>query len=161
MHDPKIPLDYQAICQHTSAPFVTVSRRPACACEAKWPKRQRPGQSFSSVPLLSEIGQLEKFGLGYQDFALHDPLLDYLTTIQAQTTVLSDGRAMTQMLTEQAAKLREANRKLEAHHAVTQALAESGTLLEAALKILQALCITLNWDLGALWLFDEQASGML
>ena len=67
---------------------------------------------------------------------------------------------MTQMLTEQAAKLREANRKLEAHHAVTQALAESGTLLETAPKILQALCITLNWDLGALWLFDEQASGM-
>jgi hypothetical protein len=41
---------------------------------------------------------------------------------------------MTQMLTEQAMKLREANRKLEAHHAATQALAESRSLAEAGQK---------------------------
>ncbi len=161
IHDPKIPLDYEAIRQHTSGPFIL--EIPATGLRLRGEMAEAPEAGaifFLGSPWLSEIGQLEKFRLGYQDFALHDPLLDYLTTIQAQTTVLSDGRAMTQMLTEQAAKLREANRKLEAHHAVTQALAESGTLLETAPKILQALCITLNWDLGALWLFDEQASGM-
>src|ERR1700736_4008845 len=161
IHDPKIPLDYQAICQHSSRPFILEIPSSGLRLRGEMVEAPEAGAVFFlGSPWLSEIGQLETFGLGYQDFALHDPLLDYLTTIQAQTTVLSDGRAVTQMLTEQAAKLREANRKLEAHHAVTQALAESGTLLETAPKILQALCITLNWDLGALWLFDEQASGM-
>ena len=161
IYDPKIPLDYQAICQHTARPFILEILSTGLRLRGEMVEAPEAGAVFFlGSPWLSEIGQLEKFGLGYQDFALHDPLLDYLTTIQAQTTVLSDGRAMTQMLTEQAAKLREANRKLEAHHAVTQALAESGTLLEAAPKILQAICITLKWDLGALWLYDEQASGM-
>jgi PAS domain S-box-containing protein len=161
IHDPEIPFDYQTICEYTARPFILEILSSGLRLRGEMVEAPEAGAIlFLGSPWLSEIGQLEKFGLGYQDFALHDPLLDYLTTIQAQTTVLSDGRAMTQMLTEQAAKLREANRKLEAHHAVTQALAESRTLLEAAPKILQAICITLKWDFGALWLFDEQASGM-
>jgi two-component system sensor histidine kinase/response regulator len=161
IHDPKIPLDYQAIRLHISRPFILEILATGLRLRGEMVEAaQDEAVFFLGSPWLSEIGQLEEFGLGYQDFALHDPLLDYLTTIQAQTTVLSDGRAMTQMLTEQAAKLREANRKLEAHQAVTQALSESATLIAAAPKILQALCITLKWDLGALWLFDEQAAGM-
>jgi PAS domain S-box-containing protein len=161
IHDPKIPFDYQAICERSSRPFILEILSSGLRLRGQMVESpEAEAMLFLGSPWLSEIGQLEKFGLGYQDFALHDPLLDYLTTIQAQTTVLSDGRAMTQMLTEQAAKLREANRKLEAYHAVTQALAESRTLLMAAPKILQAICITLKWDLGALWLFDEQASAL-
>jgi two-component system sensor histidine kinase/response regulator len=159
--EPKIRLEYQAICDHTSRPFILEILSSGLRLRGEMVEApEAEAVLFLGSPWLSEIGQLEKFGLGYQDFAIHDPLLDYLTTIQTQSTVLSDGRAMTQMLTEQAAKLREANRKLEAHHAVTQALSESKTLLEAAPKILQALCITLKWDLGALWLFDEHAAGM-
>jgi len=161
IHDPKIPLEYSSICGNTSRPFILEIISIGLRLRGEMIEAPEAGAVFFlGSPWLSEIGQLDKFGLGYHDFAIHDPLLDYLTAIQAQTTVLSDGRAMTQMLTEQAAKLRDANRKLEAHHAVTQALAESRTLLEAAPKILQAICITLKWDFGVLWLFDEQASGM-
>jgi two-component system, sensor histidine kinase and response regulator len=161
IREPKIRLEYHAIHEHISRPFILEILSSGLRLRGEMVEEPDAGAIlFLGSPWLSEIGQLEKFGLGYKDFALHDPLLDFLTTIQAQTTVLSDGRAMTQMLTEQAAKLREANRKLEAHHAVTQALAESATLIEAAPKILQAICITLNWDFAALWLFDEQAPGM-
>jgi two-component system sensor histidine kinase/response regulator len=159
IHDPKIPLDYQAICARASRPFILEILSSGLRLRGEMVEAPEAGAVFFlGSPWLSEIAQLEKFGLGHHDFALHDPLLDYLTTIQAQTTVLSDGRAVTQMLTEQAAKLREANRKLEAHHAATQALAESRTLLEAAPKLLQAICVTLTWDFAALWLFDEQVS---
>src|SRR3989440_9071073 len=157
IHNPKIRLDYKAIRAHSSGTFIleilTSKLRlrgqmiDEAECEAIF---------FLGSPWLSEIGQLEKFGLGCHDFALHDPLPDYLSTIQAQSTVLSDGRAVTQMLTEQAAKLREADRKLEAHHAAAEALVESRSLLEAAPKVLQAICITLKWDFGALWLSDDQ-----
>jgi hypothetical protein len=160
-HDPKIPLEYSSICGNTSRPFILEIMSIGLRLRGEMIEAPEAGAVFFlGSPWLSEIGQLEKFGLGYRDFAIHDPLLDYLTTIQAQTTVLSDGRAITQMLTEQAAKLSQANRKLEAHLAVTQALAESRTLLDAAPKILQAICITLKWDFGALWMFNERASGM-
>lgn len=42
-------------------------------------------------------------------------------------------------------------------HTVTRALAESATLSEAAPRILQAVCDTLDWDMGEFWHLD--ASG--
>ncbi|HEV8306648.1 MAG TPA: MASE1 domain-containing protein, partial [Methylomirabilota bacterium] len=43
-------------------------------------------------------------------------------------------------------------------YAVTQALAESGTLEEAAPRILRAIGESLEWNLGALWRVDEDAN---
>jgi two-component system, sensor histidine kinase and response regulator len=156
IRNPKIPVCYRAIREHSSQPFILEILATGLCLRGQIMESPEAGAIlFLGSPWLTEIADLEKFGLEYRDFALHDPLVDYLCTIQAQTTVLSDGRAVTQMLTGQAAKLREANRKLEAHHAATRALAESPTLLEAAPKILQAICVTLRWNFGALWLFDE------
>jgi len=66
-----------------------------------------------------------------------------------------------QMLERQAIKLREAHRKLEVYHAITQALAGSRTWLEAAPKVLRAIGITLNWDLGAVWTLNQQSETLL
>jgi PAS domain S-box-containing protein len=41
--------------------------------------------------------------------------------------------------------------------AATRALAESGSLDEAAPRILQAICESLDWDFGALWTVDRDA----
>jgi two-component system, sensor histidine kinase and response regulator len=48
----------------------------------------------------------------------------------------------------------DALRRLHAQHATARALAESGTLQEAAPRILQAICETLGWEHGALWRVD-------
>jgi PAS domain S-box-containing protein len=45
-------------------------------------------------------------------------------------------------------------RRLLAHHAVTSALAVSASLDEAGPRILDAICDSLGWDLGALWRVD-------
>src|SRR5438270_13963249 len=68
-----------------------------------------------------------------------------------------DVDAVTRMLTAQAAKLREANRKLEAQHAATRPLADSPRLLDAAPAVLRAISSTLNWDFRALWILAEPA----
>ncbi|HAA32842.1 MAG TPA: regulator [Cyanobacteria bacterium UBA8553] len=47
---------------------------------------------------------------------------------------------------------------LNAEHATTRVLAESATLSEASLKILQAICENLGWTLGELWSVDTQAN---
>lgn len=53
-----------------------------------------------------------------------------------------------------------AARRLAAEHAVTHALAQSRTLADAAPRVVQAVCDSLGWALGALWLPDK-AAGVL
>jgi len=50
------------------------------------------------------------------------------------------------------------DRRRAAQYAVARVLAESVTLLEAAPKLLQAVCENVDWQLGAFWIVDKQAS---
>jgi PAS domain S-box-containing protein len=53
-----------------------------------------------------------------------------------------------------------AGRRLAAEHAVTHALAQSRTLADAAPRVVQAVCDSLGWALGALWLPDRGAGAL-
>jgi two-component system sensor histidine kinase/response regulator len=52
---------------------------------------------------------------------------------------------------------KETERRLAAQYAVTRVLAESNSLREAAPKILQAICESVDWQAGTLWLVDRRA----
>ncbi|HKQ99313.1 MAG TPA: GAF domain-containing protein [Pyrinomonadaceae bacterium] len=52
---------------------------------------------------------------------------------------------------------KRAELRLQTQYAVTRALAESDRLKEAAPKILQAVCESLGWEIGALWRVDREA----
>ena len=47
-------------------------------------------------------------------------------------------------------------RRMSAEHAVTRFLAESPTLGEVIPKILQAICESLGWEIGAFWRVDRE-----
>lgn len=51
---------------------------------------------------------------------------------------------------------RQAERKVNAQHAVTRVLAEAGDLREAAEKVLQAICEHLDFTWGTFWLIDQE-----
>ncbi|MFQ5944502.1 MAG: PAS domain S-box protein, partial [Anaerolineales bacterium] len=53
---------------------------------------------------------------------------------------------------------RAAERHLAIEHAMTRALAESGEVSEAILKILQTICEHLDWARGELWGVDRKAN---
>jgi PAS domain S-box-containing protein len=53
---------------------------------------------------------------------------------------------------------RRTERQLASQYAVTRVLAESRTLEEAGPKILQAICESLEWELGVFWRLDRQSS---
>ncbi|MDP8957425.1 MAG: response regulator [Actinomycetota bacterium] len=50
-----------------------------------------------------------------------------------------------------------AERRITAQHEVTRVLAESTTLSDATPRILEAVCTSLAWDMGALWRLDRDA----
>ncbi|MEH2270124.1 MAG: GAF domain-containing protein [Nostoc sp.] len=47
---------------------------------------------------------------------------------------------------------------LTAQYAATRVLAESATINEATRQILQGICESLRWDLGEIWMVDQQAN---
>ena len=53
-----------------------------------------------------------------------------------------------------------AGQRLATQYAVARVLSESSSLAQAMPKILQAICESLGWDLGAIWTVDEQAHGL-
>ncbi|OKH25436.1 PAS domain S-box protein [Chroogloeocystis siderophila] len=53
---------------------------------------------------------------------------------------------------------KRAEQRLAAQHAVTRVLAESATLNIATPKLLQAICESVDWDLGELWSIDSQTN---
>jgi PAS domain S-box-containing protein len=52
---------------------------------------------------------------------------------------------------------KQAERRLGAEHAVAHTLANSLTLEEATLRVLQAVCESIDWDVGVLWSLDPEA----
>ena len=67
-----------------------------------------------------------------------------------------DGKILSRVI-RYAIERKRLERRLAAQHAVTSVLAESATLSEAAPRILQAVCESLEWDVGALWKADAAA----
>jgi signal transduction histidine kinase/HAMP domain-containing protein len=63
----------------------------------------------------------------------------------------------TRTLESKTRELARSNAELAAQHATARALAECSSLSDAAPKILQAICESLGWDLGAIWSVDLQA----
>ena len=71
---------------------------------------------------------------------------------------LSESEELTEQLTIQQIELGRATRVLAMDYAVTRALVESATTVEAALAILQTICVTTGWDWGAIWEIDPQSN---
>ncbi|MBD2242935.1 GAF domain-containing protein [Nostoc sp. FACHB-888] len=53
---------------------------------------------------------------------------------------------------------KQAQQHLTAQYATTRVLAESATIREATRQTLQGICESLAWDLGEIWMVDEQAN---
>lgn len=56
------------------------------------------GILFLGTPWVSDIARLGTLGLSITDFALHDPLVDYLTSLQTKAIALAEAGAMAERL---------------------------------------------------------------
>jgi PAS domain S-box-containing protein len=78
--------------------------------------------------------------------------------VRAAPVVSDQGRAIGYIGTvEDITERKRSERRSAAQHALTRVLAESATVADAAPRILQNICESLGWDLGALWLLDTGA----
>ena len=85
-----------------------------------------PGQDtllFLGSPWFSEASEIIALGLKFEDFAIHDPVVDLLQVFQANKIALEDAKKLATKLTAQRAELRQANELLRQQEAETRRLA--------------------------------------
>ena len=110
---PHVPMTFDDICLGLQSAFIL---------EACHSKMQLKGQMlylesseillFLCSPWVTETTTCEELGLNLDDFAIHDPVVDFLFLLQAQRTALSDAKKLTERLSQQRTKLREINQEL-------------------------------------------------
>lgn len=156
---PNIQIEFDTIREHSKSLFLLKSLHNAMQLKGQMVYVDHPeAMFFLCSPWITDIASLKDFGLTLNNFAIHDPVVDFLFLLQAQNTALSDAKKLTGELTRQRAELRKTNRKLAAQYAVTHILTEASTFSEAIVKILAAICEALDWQIGALWIVDEHVS---
>jgi PAS domain S-box-containing protein len=82
--------------------------------------------------------------------------MEFPLELSLSTWTTSEGRGFTGIIRD-ITQRKHVERRLAAEHTVTRLLAESPTLEEATPKILQAICESLEWEMGAFWSVDEKA----
>jgi two-component system, NtrC family, sensor kinase len=132
---PKISVEFEAIKKQTRSLFLL---------ESVHNKMQLKGQMmyleeedvifFLGSPWITETSSLAPLGLKLKDFAIHDPIVDFLFLLQAQHTALAETKKLTDELTKQRSQLRSALHIKENLAEIAEAQAHR---LEKALKELQ------------------------
>lgn len=153
---PRVELDFDAIAAYSHAAFVLAPRCPLPSLKGQV-MRSASGDELIFVvrPILSGSDSLLRYNLSSRDFAVHDPIVDYLFLLQAQETGMKDLREMAAALEAERVRLQAANGELQMLYGVADELATTGPISEVCGEAIGLVCRTLGWDGGALWRRSE------
>lgn len=112
--DPGVALRYEEIVKCVHLLFVLKHRHCPVPLRGQMMPSVDGGLLFLASPWLTSADQIAELGLCFEDFAIHDPMIDMLQMQQLQRAVNRDLQVMTQRLKAQGASLREANATLAA-----------------------------------------------
>ncbi|MEE9605324.1 MAG: PAS domain S-box protein, partial [Candidatus Scalindua sp.] len=66
------------------------------------------------------------------------------------------GKKVIQGIFRDITERKKAEKRLKAHYLVTQVLAEAITMKDAVSKIHETICTSLEWNIGEIWIIDQQ-----
>ncbi|MBD2679830.1 MULTISPECIES: sensor histidine kinase [Nostoc] len=132
---PKILVDFDAISKQSRALFILEFLHNRM--QLKGQMMYHPEQEvifFLGSPWITDTTSLAPLGIKLKDFAIHDPIVDFLFLLQAQNTALADAKKLTGELKQQRTQLRSALQIKENLAEIAEAQAKK---LENSLKELQ------------------------
>ncbi len=149
---PHAALAYEVLRDRCATHCILVSRTRAVSLKGQILSRAETDRLlFLGSPRLTNATELTAVGLTINDFAVHDPIIDFLFLSHAQQSALAEVQAMAERLTEQRAEVREAHNRLTTLYVASRVLAEY-TNLEVALQVLiPALAKTLGCASASAW----------
>ena len=136
-----------------------------------WPRLEAIGRSLATTIIPSRYREAHERGLRHFLATGQGPLMNQRIEITAchrdghefpvelsVAPVLLGNTWVFSAFVRDITQRKSAERRLAAQYAVTRVLAESLTLQEASTKILEAICESLEWELGIFWNVDQPAN---
>ena len=114
--------------------------------------------AFIGSPWVVDLKSLEGLGLTLADFAIHDPVTEFVLLLQTRDMALDDAQVLARKLEKERAELREVAALQSVQIEVSEALAHAEDERVAGQALLDAICGGLEFELGELWL-DERGGG--
>ncbi|MEH2141682.1 sensor histidine kinase [Nostoc sp.] len=132
---PKILVDFDAITKQSRALFILEFIHNGM--HLKGQMMYQPEQEvifFLGSPWITDTTSLAPLGIKLKDFAIHDPIVDFLFLLQAQNTALADAKKLTSELKQQRAQLQSA---LQMKENLAEAEAQSKKLQKSLQELQQ------------------------
>lgn len=120
--------------------------------DQEWARREGL-VAFAGYPLLVEnrlVGVMAMFAR----HPLSEATLEAMASVANGVALGIERKRSQERLQEQLIERKKAEVRLVAEHRVSGILVLSANLNDAALKVLQAICQSLDWDFGAMWVVD-------
>lgn len=110
---PVFELSYDSLCSHQNMLFIFSGKTREIAMRGQI-AAVGDVLLFMGSPWLTEPKALKTLGLTFDDFAIHDSMVDFLQVVQAQITALEDAKELAGKLSGQRTELRKAKESAEA-----------------------------------------------
>ncbi|MBD2346905.1 sensor histidine kinase [Anabaena subtropica] len=132
---PNISLDFDAIYKKSKSLFILEFVHNGMNLKGQMMYQQEQDVIFFlGSPWITDMASLNPLGIKLKDFAIHDPIADFLFLLQAKNTALADTEKLTVELTNQRAELQNA---LQVKEHLTQIAQTQAQTLEKSLRELQ------------------------
>ncbi len=132
---PNVLLDFEAISRQSKCLFLLESAFSDMQLKGQMMLSENEGIIFFlGSPWVTDKANLVPLGVKFKDFAIHDPIVDFLFLLQGTNTALSDAKKLAKELTAQQVKLQAAMRLKENLADIASSQAKK---LEQAFKKLQ------------------------
>jgi PAS domain S-box-containing protein len=108
-----IDMEFNAILKHAQEVFVLVSVDEVISLRGEMLHLTSAGHMvFLCSPAIADYDALERYGLVMSDFAIFDPVVDFLLLLQSSKGALSDARQIADKLVRQRGEIEVLNKKL-------------------------------------------------
>jgi diguanylate cyclase (GGDEF)-like protein/PAS domain S-box-containing protein len=110
---PQVAADFSAIGEQTNALFILESLQMPLLLKGQMLSLPASNSIvFLCSPWLTTLEQVQELGLSLNDFAVHDPVADYLFLLQSKHVALADASRLAQILDRQHEQLSLRNQEL-------------------------------------------------
>lgn len=111
---PQVPFNFPSICNNADKLFILRAKDRNISFRGQMlPTQKSDCVFFLGSPWLTKSKDLDTLNLTLDDFAIHDSIVDFLFTAQAQIAALTDAKKLNDLLRTERHKLREVNNELE------------------------------------------------